>query len=143
METLRQISDLDLFVSDRASAAIIGDDFSRVVSCIKDAPTAANCKTLVVCPSGKTAHIWEVGDLDQITTIVMMRLEVGGDVLIHCRSGVSRSTVAAAAVLLKMGHVDNVKEALKLASWEGRKPASQSVGSLKRWWAAQNQTSLF
>lgn len=138
-ETLRQVHD-NLWVSDIDSAEIIGDDVSLVIDCTGVGPTRGNGRTLSIVADG---HRWDAESLTQIANLAGMRLEAGGDVLIHCNRGVSRSVCAAAAVLLWMGSAKSVDEAIDLVRWEDRRPATVTVGSLKRWWDAQKQMSLF
>lgn len=144
-ETLREVAPR-LWVSDRASAEVVGDDYDLVIDCTGNGPTKGNGKTASMCPEGRTNHDWTPRQLMKIAGGVAKHLAEGETVLIHCQRGVSRSTVAAAAVLLRMGEASTVQEALMKTRWDDRQPASVTVGSLKRWWKAyqaQRQTKLF
>lgn len=138
-ETLRQVA-ANLWVSDLESAAEVGGDFTVVLDCTGKT-TGRN--VLESRPTGSTNHTWTVEDLDTLTDRAGRILEGQGTVLIHCRRGVSRSACAAAAVLLAQGKASSVKDALARTAIPGSPPASQSVSGLQKWWAAQNQMSLF
>lgn len=138
-ETLREIIP-GLWVSDAESAAIVGDDFSLVIDCTGYGPTVGNGRTLSVVANG---HKWDAASLTQIANLASMRLDNGGNVLIHCNRGISRSVCAAAAVLIRMGTASTVTEAIGMARWSERSPASVTVGSLNRWADALRQQNLF
>jgi protein-tyrosine phosphatase len=145
METLREVAP-NLWVSDRASAAVVGEDYDLVIDCTGNGPTKGNGRTASLCPEGRTNHDWTPRQLMKIAGGVSKHLADGETVLIHCQRGVSRSSVAAAAVLLRMGVASTVQEALVKTRWDGRQPASVTVGSLKRWWKVyqgQRQGKMF
>jgi hypothetical protein len=134
IDTLREVMP-GLWVSDLESARTLGEDFALVVDC-----------TGWARPTGSTGHTWTPEDLDGIVSRVAPLLESGEPVLIHCRRGVSRSACAAAAVLLATGASDSVKGALARTAYEAKKPSSQSVGGLRKWWKARvdaRQVGLF
>lgn len=134
-ETLREVFP-GLWVSDIESAAVVGADFDLVVDCTGEGPTKGNGKTASLRPRGKTNHDWTEEQLTRIAKGVAKRIRKGETVLIHCRRGVSRSTVAAAAVLMRLGQAQTTREAVAKARWDGHNPASMSMGSLNRWWKA-------
>jgi len=145
METLREVAP-NLWVSDRASAAVVGEDYDLVIDCTGNGPTKGNGKTASLLPEGKTNHAWTKRQLMKIAGGVSKHLDDGDVVLIHCSRGVSRSACAAAAVLMYRGEASSVESALAKTAWDGRKPASVTVGSLKRWWRAvleRRQGKLF
>jgi rhodanese-related sulfurtransferase len=81
---------------------------------------------------------------DRIVGEVAPRLRDGHRVLVHCRSGRSRSTTAAAAVLLDMGLAGTPDEAVRMvALGTGRPPDRRCTSSLREWWSARRQGSLF
>ena len=138
-ETLREVAP-NLWVSDFESAMTVGDEFALVVDCTG---TSDYGNRIPARPTGKTGHTWTVADLERITIKVAARLSAGKTVLVHCRQGRSRSVCAAAAVLLEMGQVETVEEALAQTMLPGSSPASQSVSGLRKWWSARQQPTLF
>ncbi|NBQ99649.1 MAG: hypothetical protein EBT79_10735 [Actinobacteria bacterium] len=94
-------------------------------------------------------HRWAPADLDRIVREVSPRLRDGQRVLIHCRSGRSRSTTAAAAVLLDMGLANTPDEAVRMVALGafrdgvGETPDRRCTTSLREWWEARRQTALF
>lgn len=145
-ETLREVAP-KLWVSDIGSAGVVGEDFSLVIDCTGgQGPTNGNGRTVPVRPTGRTNHAWSEADLNTIVGVVTMRLEAGGNVLIHCNRGVSRSACAAAAVLLWTEQAESLAGALDKVAVEGRRPNNHSVGGLRLWWEAQEaaiQPELF
>lgn len=138
-ETLREVG-TNLWVSDYASAQVIGEDFDLTVQCITDVLTfARGTKHLEVTPSGKTNHSWTEADLNRIVFHAIDTLGRQGSVLIYCNRGRSRSACAAAAVLLASGEASDVQEALKKVSHNGSRPATTSIGGLNRWWRDRNR----
>lgn len=91
-------------------------------------------------PTGKTNHAWMPSDLDRI---VQAALDTKGDVLVHCRSGKSRSPCAAAAILLARGEAQTPEEAMKKTGSPNRRMNNHSTKGLKDWWEQRNQPSLF
>jgi len=145
METLREVAP-NLWVSDAESASVVGDDYDLVIDCTGNGPTKGNGKTASMRPEGKTNHAWTPRQLMKIAGGVTKHLANGETVLIHCQRGVSRSACAAAAVLMYSGQASTVESALMKTAWDGRQPASVTVGSLKRWWKAveeRRQGKLF
>lgn len=133
-ETLREVAP-GLWVSDQDSAHALRGDFALVVDC-----------TGWARPTGSTGHAWTPEDLDAIVGRVAPFREAGKPVLVHCRRGVSRSACAAAAVILATGEADTVNGALARTTFESKKPSSQSVGGLRKWWKARvaaRQVGLF
>ena len=55
----------------------------------------------------------------------------GRPVLIHCSRGVSRSTCAAAALMLILGRVESIDEGVKIAAMPGQRINSHSLGSAR------------
>lgn len=93
-------------------------------------------------------HRWSPEDLDQIVAEVRPRLEAGERVLIHCHSGRSRSTTAAAAVLLDMRVARNPIEAVEMVALGARigeteEPDRRCIVSLREWWEGRCQQRLF
>jgi len=136
-KTLRKVS-VGLWVSDTQSA----EDFSHPYVLLMDcsgkgvkSPRRVSC-----LPTGSTSHSWTVSDLNKIVARVKAHK---GPVVFHCHRGVSRSTCAAAAVLLDRGEALTVEEALAKTSHKVHTPATQSVSGLQKWWAARQQTALF
>lgn len=103
---------------------------------------------IVVRPSAGD-HRWAIADLDRIVGAVAPVLEAGGRVNIHCRSGRSRSTTAAAAVLLAMGRATNPDDAVRMVALNAHKdgvgeaPDRRCMTSLHEWWQSRRQTRLF
>jgi len=128
-ETLREVSP-DLWVSDRVSARMVGEDFALVVDCwgkTKDAPNKMHAR-----PTGKTNHFWTVHDLVEIAKAAKPHLVAGRPVLIHCSRGVSRSTCAAAAVMMILGRVDTIDEGIAKARFDESRINSHSIGSARK-----------
>lgn len=145
METLREVIP-GLWVSDIESARIMGADFDLVIDCTGRGPTRGNGSTVSVTPKGKSNHDWTEKQLTKLAEGIAKWIRKDKTVLIHCQRGVSRSSVVAAAVLLWMGLEITTARAIRRTRWSGRQPANQTVGSLKRWWAArglQRQQQLF
>ena len=94
-------------------------------------------------------HLWAPVDLDRIVDAVVPRLRDGQRVLVHCKSGRSRSTTAAAAVLLVMGAAATPTEAVRMVARNayrdgiGDTPNRRCTASLDAWWAARRQPALF
>jgi hypothetical protein len=139
----RQIAKMNLWVSDCDTAAQTCGDYDLVIDCIDH---SYNCDhKIVITPSGKTNHSWTIADLNKIITAALPVMKDGGKVLIHCRRGVSRSAVGAAAILLGSGRSQSVKMALLKSCVDGE-PNSQSVKGLSDWLKLREskaQPSLF
>lgn len=130
-----------LFVSGLADGLRFGHTVHLVVDCCGkggDRPNAVFAR-----PSAGD-HRWSHGDLERIVGAVVPRLRAGHRVLIHCRSGRSRSTTAAAAVLLAMGESSDLDDAVRRSARnEGADaPDRRSIVSLRAWWEGR-QPSLF
>lgn len=129
-----------LYVGSLAARAR-SNDFDLVVDCLGATTASCGCPVVVVTPTGRTGHTWSAIDLGLIISEVVPVIEEGGTVLVHCRRGVSRSATAAAAVLLALGVVDDVDDALERARHPRRRPATSSEGSLKAWWVKRVATT--
>lgn len=139
--TLRKVAD-NLWVGDVESAMEKADKFHVIVDCLGDTIYGGTkAKILHARPTGSTGHAWTVRDLDRITNAIT-KVWPGHRVLIHCRRGVSRSPVAAAAILLAAGRARNPEEALAITAAPGQRAATQSVAGLRAWWAAKAQQEL-
>jgi len=131
METMREVA-AGLWVSGLVEAREWAGAVDLVIDCLDR-----------YGPTGRTNHAWTPDDLDRIVGVVR---GCEGDVLIHCRSGKSRSATAAAAVILDRGLASSPKAAMDMARLGSRRMNSQSIGGLNRWWArrqAARQTPLF
>ena len=147
METVLREVLPNLWVSDADSASVISDtfgDIDLVLDCTgRDKPRR---NLLNVRPTGSTSHSWTVEDLDEIVHLVKAKRQFERKVLIHCQSGRSRSTCAAAAVLLALGLEKTVTRAIDRTKIPGTNVNTQSLGGLKKWWGAklrERQISLF
>ncbi len=72
-----------------------------VIDCIGEGPLAG-FRTVTCRPSVGT-HGWTVEDLDRVVALGLPVLRAGGNVVVHCESGRSRSVAAAAALLVAAG----------------------------------------
>lgn len=139
--TLRKVAD-NLWVADVDSAVEKADKVHLIVDCLGGTTyNGTKAKILRARPTGSTGHAWTPADLDRITNIVL-RVWPSHRVLVHCRRGVSRSPVAAAAILLASGRAKTIESALAMTAAPGQRPATQSVAGLKLWWAEKQQLSL-
>ena len=143
MKTLRKVTN-NLSVADLESANAVGSNYALVVDCTGKAAKTPN--RVHLRPTGTTSHSWTVADLDAITEKAVPLLKEGKLVLVHCRRGISRSTCAAAAILLALGEARNVDHALSFTKYPDSTPNAESVTGLRRWWRAvqeRKQTTLF
>ncbi len=130
-----------LFVSGLIESRQVDHLMGLVVDCCGRGGDRQN--GIIVKPSAGD-HRWAPADLDRIVGEVAPRLRDGHRVLVHCRSGRSRSTTAAAAVLLDMGLAGTPDEAVRMvALGTGRPPDRRCTSSLREWWSARRQGSLF
>lgn len=135
-----------LFVCGLRDSLEIDHMFGLVVDCCGRGGDRSN--GIVVRPSAGD-HRWAIADLDRIVGAVVPLLRSGGRVNIHCRSGRSRSTTAAAAVLLDMGRATNPDDAVRMVALNahkngiGESPDRRSMASLHEWWHSRRQTRLF
>lgn len=139
----RQVINMGLFISDAETAAATCQDYDLVIDCIDHEYTAPN--KVVIVPTGKTNHSWTIADLNKIIAAALPVMRAGGKVLIHCRRGVSRSAVGAAAILLGCGRSQSVKMAL-IKTGGDTDPNPQSVKGLTDWLKLREskaQPSLF
>ena len=127
-------------VSDLPTSMRVGYDYELVVDCCGKGPDRRNGVTAVPTAGD---HRWNPDDLDRIVRLVTPRLESGAFVLVHCRSGRSRSTTAAAAVLLATGWTDDPVKAVAACQLPGSKPDTRCVKSLRLWWQGRVQPTLF
>jgi protein tyrosine phosphatase (PTP) superfamily phosphohydrolase (DUF442 family) len=125
---MREVSD-KLWVAGLEEAREWGDAVDLVIDCLTDHE-----------PTGRTSHEWTPDDLD---AIVARARVTEGDVLIHCRSGKSRSACAAAAVLLDRGEAEDPTAAMRMARMEGSRMNPYSVRGLREWWDRRQQAGLF
>lgn len=141
--TLRSVAPR-LWVSDAESVESVSPLMGVIIDCTGRAPTASN--KIHARPTGVTGHSWTVADLDRVVEWATAYLDDGKRVLIHCNRGRSRSTCAAAAVLLAQGIVDTVPAALARTGIPGESPVATSVAGLRKWWEAKQearQESMF
>jgi hypothetical protein len=126
-------------LQDSASAEVL---VSKIIDCCGKAKGRAGRVT--VTPSAGD-HCWSPADLDRIVAEVSPVLQAGDRVLIHCNSGRSRSSTAAAAVLLAMGLATTPDVALAATTLESSRttPHRRAVQSLRDWWATKRQAQLF
>lgn len=130
-----------LFVSGLTESRQVEHLMELVVDCCGRGGDRPN--GIVARPSAGD-HRWAPADLDRIVLEVAPRLRDGHRVLVHCRSGRSRSTTAAAAVLLDMGLAGTPDEAVRMvALGAGRPPDRRCTVSLREWWSARRQIPLF
>jgi hypothetical protein len=128
-----------LWVSGLEESVRFAAHFDLVVDCCGRAGPRPN--GIVVCPSAGN-HRWAPEDLDRIVGAAVYRVRANRRVLIHCRSGRSRSTTAAAAVLLVLGAYDDPTAAIHAAARNpgedgtGDAPDRRCVASLRAWWAS-------
>ena len=135
---------IELFICDQKEVVHFGGQFDDIIDCTTDGVTHAfTSKVCHVPPSGKNDHNWTVEDLDIITELVAGSLARGRRVLIHCGRGVSRSSCAAAAVLLHLGKSRTIEGAVGKARHPEREPVKTAVAGLKGWWASRQQGRLF
>lgn len=130
-------------VASERDAVRMAGLFDDIIDCTTEgAPHLCRDHVLHVPPTGKNSHDWTSDDLDTITELAEGCLLSGRKVLIHCGRGVSRSTCAAAAVLLVMGYAKTVEQAVNLTRDPDRVPVKTALASLSRWWADRHQLSL-
>jgi len=135
-----------LFVSDLNDSLQVEHLMGLVVDCCGRGGDRPN--GIVVRPTAGD-HLWAPADLDRIVDAVIPRLRDGQRVLVHCKSGRSRSTTAAAAVLLVMGAASTPTEAVRMVARNAYKdgigdtPNRRCTASLDAWWTARRQTALF
>lgn len=134
--TLREVGPR-LWVSDAESADSAAPLMGIIIDCTGRAPSASN--KIHARPTGVTGHSWTVEDLDRVVDWASAYLDEGKRVLIHCNRGRSRSTCAAAAVLLARGIVDTVPAALARTSMPGDPPVATSAVGLRKWWEAKQE----
>jgi len=139
------IPDLGLYICGKDEVAAVGGAVQAIFDCTSEGASRHPHmgKVRHVPPSGKNDHHWSPKDLDLITDLVSGSIRSGSKVLIHCGRGVSRSTCAAAAVLLHMGRASSVTEAVALACHPDRQPVKTALASLNSWWAGRCQLPLF
>lgn len=142
---LRQPLDiLNLTIASEREVPTIGGQFDDIIDCTTEGSQHRyRDRVLHVPPSGSNSHKWAADDLDAIVELAEGCLEKGRNVLIHCGRGVSRSTCAAAAVLLHLGHARTVEDAVALTRHPDRQPVKTAVASLRTWWDARRQMELF
>lgn len=135
-----------LFIGDLEEAETVQNLMDLVVDCCGLGGDRDN--GMAVVPSAGN-HRWAGADLDRIVSAVRPRLMAGERVLLHCRSGRSRSTTAAAAILLAMGKAATVDQALRLCARNthlqegGDAPDRRCAASLREWWHGRQQPRLF
>lgn len=135
--------EIDLYVASKVAVPANGGDVDIIIDCTPEGPTHQwAAKVRHVAPQGDNGHQWTRDDLDRIVGLAMNALGQGQSVLIHCNRGVSRSTCAAAAVLLAMGVTRSVNEAVTLCRHHERAPVKTAQASLCRWWDAHRQLQL-
>ncbi len=125
---MREVGD-KLWVANLEEAREWADAVDLVIDCLDDH-----------APTGKTSHEWTPDDLDAIVTAVKVAT---GDVLVHCRSGKSRSACAAAAVLLDRGDADDPTAAMRMTKMGTSRMNPHSVKGLREWWDRRQQASMF
>ena len=136
---------LPLFVSGFKESIEIEGLMALVVDCCGRGGDRPN--GIIVRPTAGD-HLWAPADLDRIVAAVVPRLEARERVNIHCRSGRSRSTTAAAAVLLVMGYAKTPTDAVRLVArnaWKngvGDAPNRRCTASLDAWWEGRRQVAL-
>lgn len=148
MTTIRYARGVNsLMLSSLRDSAIAESLVTKVIDCCGKAQGRAGRVT--VTPSAGD-HCWAPADLDRIVAEVRPVLESGDQVLIHCNSGRSRSSTAAAAVLLAMGLVSNVDAALSATVLDPATsgicrttPHRRAVQSLRDWWISKRQIQMF
>lgn len=137
------LQDLPLMIAGKREVPAIGAQFDDIFDCTVEGLAHEHLnKVLHIPPTGTHTHRWEADDLDMIVELAEGCLDQGRRVLIHCGRGVSRSACAAAAVLLHMGKVAEVEEALALVKDATRMPVNTAQASLKRWWKDRRQMTL-
>jgi len=94
-------------------------------------------KVLHLPPTGGNSHKWSPEDLDVIVELAEGCLDKNRRVIIHCGRGVSRSTCAAAAVLLHRGVTSDVDDAVARARNPERQPVATALASLRSWWVGR------
>lgn len=125
---MREVSD-KLWVAGLEEAQDWADAVDLVIDCLTD-----------IAPTGRTSHEWTPDDLD---TVVEKARTVDGDVLVHCRSGKSRSACAAAAILLDRGEAEDPTTAMRMTRAGGSRMNPYSVRGLREWWDRRQQAGLF
>ena len=146
--TLRnpRVDGVRLFVSGLDDSLSVESMMGLVVDCCGRGGDRPN--GIIVRPTAGD-HRWAPADLDRIAAAVIPHLEAGEKVNVHCRSGRSRSTTAAAAVLLAMGHAKTLEEAVHLCALDsyidgvGKAPDRRCMASLREWWHGRKQAPLF
>lgn len=134
-----------LFVCDLSDSLEIEGHMGLVVDCCGRGGNRPN--GIIVRPTAGD-HLWAPADLDRIVNAVIPRLEAGERVNIHCKSGRSRSTTAAAAVLLVMGKAATPTEAVRMVARNAYKdgigdaPNRRCTASLDAWWQGRRQVPL-
>ena len=135
--------DLQLMISGKAEVAQVGVAFDDIVDCTTEGVQHLWMPAVLHCPpTGKNDHNWTVEDLDTIVELVKGCLDQDRKVLIHCGRGVSRSTCAAAAVLLYLGKAQSVEEAVALTRHPERAPVKTALASLEAWWLTRRNPKL-
>jgi protein-tyrosine phosphatase len=130
-------------IAGKREVPAIGGAFDDIFDCTVEGESHEHqAKVLHVPPTDTHSHRWTEDDLDVISELVMGCLEQDRRVLIHCGRGVSRSTCAAAAVLLSMGRATEVEQAVEMVRDSKRAPVNTALASLKRWWANRRQLKL-
>jgi protein-tyrosine phosphatase len=131
----------DFIVCGLTDSFRVGPGVDLVVDCCGKGGVRPN--GIIVIPTAGD-HRWSNDDLDRIVGAVVPRLRAGHRVLIHCRSGRSRSTTAAAAVLMAMGESSDLDDAVRRSARNAGAdaPDRRSLVSLRAWWE-RRQPSLF
>ena len=139
--TFRRVAN-NLWVSDVESAVKHANEVAIIVDCLGDTTYGGTkAKILHLKPSGRGSHSWTVADLDRLTSVVG-KYWPAYRVMIHCRRGVSRSPVAAAALLLATGAAVTPQQALRLTASSLGAPSTQSVSGLLAWDEQRRQRQL-
>lgn len=132
-----------LFVSGLKDSFRIGPEMDLVIDCCGRGGDRPN--GIIARPSAGD-HQWSVQDLDRIVGVAVPHLRAGHRVLVHCRSGRSRSTTAAAAVILAMDEADDLEGAVLRSSRPSMDgpcaPDRRCMTSLRAWHIGR-QSSLF
>ncbi len=141
----RPVPHLSFMVANAKEVAKGGASFDQILDCTSEGVAHTHPFGEYVThtpPTGSNDHNWTSEDLDAIVKKVSQWLEEDQWVLIHCGRGVSRSTCAAAAVLLHLGEAKTVEQAVEMCRDPYRVPVKTALSSLRSWWNEKRQMEL-